>query len=33
MRHLVEDGKLTQAEAAALIAQAQTLLQQQPRQI
>lgn len=33
LRHLVEDGKLTSAEAAALVAQAQALLQQQPRQI
>ncbi len=30
LRHLVDDGKLTAAEAAALVAQAQALLQQQP---
>lgn len=29
LRHLVEDGKLTQAEAAALVAQAQAFFKQQ----
>ena len=33
MRHLVEDGKLSSAEAEALVAQARALLPQQPQRV